>query len=202
MRFQPRVALAIAVASSAVASPRSVRAEGKVVRVERPRTTQTTTPLLCEVREDLTGVCVGGVLSTGDTIVLADTKQLVATVRVQSARQTQCEGHYMIKVSEVRGRLTNLRRDRVIGLVDRSVDPTRVRTIVDDSALVLPRDSGSKPFIGVDRDGDGSGDVMLAFGQCPSGRSGPYHGADCVEMWTRRDRAIVRTWQVELGACQ
>jgi hypothetical protein len=132
----------------------------------------------------------------GDMIYVADQRQMTAAVRIESARQAQCAGYFTVTASMVRGQLAQ--RARAIGISDANVDGSRLRAVFDEHQLQLPHDADGKAVVGVDRDGNGSGDVMLVFARCPGSTT---HNPECLEMWSRRGATFKRTWQVELAKC-
>lgn len=189
----------LAVLSSTVAAA----PEGRVVRIERQRIKQTA-PILCEVKENLTGTCVGGDPQRGDMIAVVDEKRLLAEVRIESAKgSTNCPTVYEIKVELVRGALS--RRSRAIGFVDPATDVRAARYVSDEKEMTIPNaDPDTKSFAGIDRNGDGSADIVLAFARCPGVAStAGSSGIECLEIWAKQPNAkqMTKTWHANLRNC-
>jgi hypothetical protein len=175
---------------------------GKVVRVERARTKKTASPILCEVKPDLSGQCIGGKPAEGDVVSVVNGQKIVAEVRIltMTPASPQCDAMWHIKTAKLSGDLTSGRHQEIVGVVDTELeargkyvkDPTENRNQIPNA------DPSTKAMMGIDRDGNGSSDIVLTWARCPGTGTG---GTECLEIWSRRDRTMVRTWTANLTTC-
>ncbi len=186
------VATTAVIALPAIAAPR-----GRVVRVERTRAFPLITPILCfQVQTDGTGLCIGPQPHTGDVIVLVDETQVIAEVRVDGITKAMpsCDVVWNIQGSVLRGDVTAGKRSRTMGLIDGNIDRKEARRVPDDKIVKPTPDT--KVELGIDRDGDGTADVVVAQSTCQG------TGNDCIEFWTRRAHGLERVWSSNLRICQ
>jgi hypothetical protein len=174
---------------------------GKVVRIERPRTKAAISPILCDIRADLTGNCVGSEPRPGDIVSVISDQRMVAEVRIlsSSTQSPQCQGMWNVKTEKLSGDLTR-RGSMVVGVVDPELD-RRAATVNQDATInqreIPNADPSTKAVLGVDRDGGGSPDIVLAWSSCGGAAGTP----ECFEIWSRRDRTMVRTWSASTKNC-
>ena len=191
-----------AMAPTAWAAP-----HGRVVRVERHRGTNATVPVLCEVRPDAQATCVGPPPSIGDTIVVVDEAHLVAEVRVIQLQpyMPKCDTLWKVTGEVVRGDLSQARSNKSIGLIDPTIDRRAARKISEDSITSPSSSPEVRVAIGVDRDGDGTADVIVTQYSCDaSGQPANSNMAIdfCIDIWSRRDDGIKRAWTTKLQSCR
>ena len=190
------VVVLVALTAIVAAAPR-----GKVVRIERPRTSAAAAPIICDVKASLSGMCVGNEPRHGDIVAVVNDQKVIAEVRILTAKTTnpQCETLWQITAELVRGDLSGTRSSTTLGVIDGGVDERVARNITDRNALQLPtNDPGTQPFAGIDRDGNGTADVVLAFVTCPGAST---MGFECFEFWTRRNQTMARSYGGNLKGC-
>lgn len=188
--------IVVGAAVSAVASADVPR--GKVVRIERERTVPLVTPVLCiQIQSDGSGLCIGPQPKAGESMVLVDESQVVAEIKVDGSTKTMptCDAVWNITGTVVRGDVTSSRRNKSFGLIDANVSRTAAR-IVPQNKITKPAPD-TRVEIGIDRDGDGSADVLVAEAACPG-----TGGGDCIEFWTRRNKGLERVWSANLRICR
>jgi len=191
-----RLASALLVgALGTLAAPVAAGPRGRVVRVERSRTFPLVTPVLCfQIQSDGSGLCIGPQPKSGDAIVLVDETQVIAELRVDTSTKAMpsCEVVWGFQASVVRGDITAGRRSKMMGLIDAGIDRQQARRLPDDK---VPRPTpDSRVEIGIDRDGDGTADVVVAQGTCTA-------GGECIEFWSRRPKGLERVWSANLRIC-
>ncbi len=180
---------------------------GRVVRVERQRTGTAAVPVLCEVKSDASGMCVGPEPHVGDTITVVDDTHTVAEVRItkSQALSPKCDTLWQISGEVVRGDMTQSRSSKQIGLIDGSLD-RRVARRVDEDRIKSPTDNPeTRVLLGVDRDGDGTADVVITQFNCDAQGQPTSSGTAvdfCIDIWSERDTVMKRTWSTKLQACR
>lgn len=195
------VAGLVLVAASATWSP--AQPHGRVVRVERSRTLPDANPILCEIREDLSGMCLGAMPRVGDTVLLVDAERTIAEIKLTSARPRSptCNVMWEVRGDVLRGDLGR-RGHRAIGLIDPGADPQRTRQIERETDIAPPdHDPDTHVLLGVDRDGDRAADLVVTATHCatPAGNGGPM---ECLEIWSgRAGRKLLRTWSGHFRDC-
>lgn len=180
---------------------------GRVVRVERPRGNPNIIPILCELKPDGSGMCVGTSPTIGDTILVVDENKTVAEVRVtkSSPLNPKCDTLWQITGEVLRGDMTQARANRAIGLIDRGADPRTARRM-EESRLTSPSTNPDVHVgLGIDRDGDGNADILVTQYACdsngqPTGSSGAVDY--CIDIWSKRDNVMKRAWTTKLQACR
>ncbi len=185
--------LAMIAGASAWAGPRAPH--GRVVRVERSRSFPLVTPVLCfQFQSDGSGLCIGPEPKTGDSVVLVDESQVVAEVRVDRASRAmpRCDLVWAIQGSVLRGDPNGGRHSKTMGLIDAGIDRRQARRIPEDKVERPGPDS--RVEIGIDRDGDGLADVVVAQGACQT-------TPQCIEFWSRRSKGLERVWTANLQLC-
>lgn len=168
---------------------------GRVVRVERSRAFPLVVPVLCfQVQSDGRGLCIGPQPKTGDQVVLVDETQVVAEVRVDTATKMtpSCDMVWTFQGSILRGDVTAGRRSKMMGLIDAGIDRQQARRLPDDKVPAPSADS--RVELGIDRDGDGTADVVVTQTNCSA-------GGECVEFWSRRAKGLERVWSANLRVC-
>jgi hypothetical protein len=185
-------AVVVALAVPAIAAPR-----GKVVRIERARTFPLVTPVICfQVQTDGTGLCVGPQPKQGDVIVLVDETQVLAEVRIDTMTKAMatCDAVWQVSGSVIKGDVNAGRRTKTMGLIDAGIDRNAARRVPEDK---IPKPApDTRVEIGIDRDGDGQADMLVAQGSCPG------IGNECIEFWSRRPKGLERVWSSNLRVCQ
>ncbi len=170
---------------------------GKVVRVERERSFPVVTPVLCvQMQADGTGLCIGPQPKAGETVVLVDENAVHAEVKIDGATKAMptCDSVWSVTGTVLRGDVNAGRRNKMIGLIDANIDRNKARR-VPESKVTKPAPD-SRVEIGIDRDGDGTPDVLAAEATCPG------VGGECIEFWTRRPKGLERVWSANLRICR
>jgi hypothetical protein len=184
-------AVVLAAATSAVAAP-----HGRVVRIERARASSNVIPILCvEIRGDA-GICIGAQPQLGDTIVVVDEEKTIAEVRVTSANMylPKCDMIWSITGEVIRGDLSGHARRKALGMIDPLLDRRSGRRIEEDK--IPAPEEGSRVGLGIDRDGDGTPDVLATSSSCGGANE------DCIDIWTRRNNKLSKVWSTNLKNCR
>lgn len=194
MSMRALAAILLATAAIAQASP-----AGRVVRVERPRAAANVNPVLCEIKESLSGMCVGAAPRVGDIVIIVDETRTHGEVRLTKIepQAKNCEALWMVTGELVRGDLSGSRR-RSIGVIDPHADPRSVRQLSPDKIAAPNGDPDVQPVVGVDRDGDQSADVVLATSRCGNGTGGRM---ECFDIWAKKDKVMTRTFTADFRTC-
>lgn len=190
-----------ALALPAIAAP---RAKGRVVRVERSRSTAAV-PRICEVRTDHTGMCLGPRPAAGDMISVIDETGVVAQVRITEietypagSTTPSCDGLWGIKSELVRGDLSVI-PIRGIGLLATDVHPRKARVMPSDQFPPPPSGrSDEKTLAAIDRDGDRDADVVVTQSTC----GGTSSAGPCLDQYARMGGGrMVHVYQINLATC-
>jgi hypothetical protein len=186
------IVVGLTMLTPAVATPR-----GRIIRVERTRTMPLVTPVLCvQMQNDGSGLCIGPQPKPGDLVVLFDENQVIAEIKIDAANKAMpnCDSVWGVTGTVVRGDPSQGKRNKVIGLIDGFVDRKNARRIPDAK---VPRPApDSRVEIGIDRDGDGTVDVIASESTCPN------TGGECIEFWTRRPKGLEKVWTANLRICR
>ncbi len=168
---------------------------GKVIRVERERTLPMVTPILCvSIQPDGSGTCIGPQPKLGDSVILVDETQVIAEVKVDlvTKMQATCDSVWTITGSVVRGDISQGNR-KAIGLIDSNTSNTAARVVPKKKLPKLAQTDRIE--LGIDRDGDGTADVIAAGSSCPG-------GGECIEFWARRAKGLEKVWSTNLQSCR
>jgi len=194
--------LVVATALLGVAAPEAApRAKGKVVRVERRRSSSVT-PRICDVQADRTGNCFGVEPKLGDLITLLDDSGVIGEARITevapfalAGRGKGCDGLWTVKTEMLRGSISS-GVGRTMGVVDPAMHP-RLGKLVPKEQLQSPSGRQDEtPQIGFDRDGDRTADIILSQSTCDG------QGSMCIEEWVRGgDGRMVRVHQLNFQTC-
>jgi hypothetical protein len=181
--------------ATAVAGP-----SGRVVRVERVSGGSQIAPRLCEIRGD-TGTCVGEQPRAGQMVLVIDDSHVVAEVEVIEVASfvARCANLWTVKTRARRGAAADAEG---IGVIDASIDPSRARVIDKTHTPPSPSGDGDEVWRAIDRDGDGTADVL--FTRYPCDRAGtPVTGAAayCIDIWSRGGARMTRTAQLNFSQC-
>jgi len=171
--------------------------KGKVVRVERERTSPMVVPVLCvQMQPDGSGLCIGPQPKAGESVIVVDEAQVLAEIKIDSATQAMpnCDSVWQVTGSVVRGDVNAGKRNKSVGLIDANVSRTTSRRVAESKVTRPTPDS--RVEIGIDRDGDGTADVIASEATCPS------VGGECIEFWTRRPKGLERVWSANLRICR
>ncbi len=168
---------------------------GKVIRVERARTLPPVTPILCvQMQPDGSGLCIGPQPRRSESVILVDETQVIAEIKVDSVTKTQpnCESVWNITGSVIRGDISHSNR-KAIGLIDSNTSNTAARVVPKNKLPKLAQTD--RVELGIDRDGDGTPDVVAAGSSCPG-------GGECIEFWARRVKGLEKVWSTNLQSCR
>jgi len=182
--------------ATAFAGPR-----GRVVRVERTDAGTKVAPRLCEVRGD-GGTCVGEQPTTGQTVVLLDEQHTVAEVEVieSASLVSSCANLWTVKTRAIRGIAAG---GEGIGVIDPGLIPNRARVLDKNHMPASPSGlSGDEVWRAIDRDGDGTADILITRYNCDSAGKPVTNGANyCIDIWARIGVKMTRTTQLNLAQC-
>jgi hypothetical protein len=181
--------------ATAVAGP-----SGRVIRVERTGGSNVA-PRLCEVRGDA-GTCVGDEPKPGQTVIFLDERRVVAEVQIVEAvsAAASCPTLWTVKTRAVRG---NLADSDGIGVIDPSLNPGRARSLERTHLPSAPSGlSGEEVWRAIDRDGDGTADIVFTRYSCDaSGKPVATGSAYCIDIWARMRAKMIRTTQLNFAQC-
>lgn len=181
--------------TTALAGPR-----GRVLRVERVGGAQVA-PRLCEVRSD-TGTCVGDPPTAGQRVAVFDDRRVVAELEVVEAASlvTSCASLWTVKTRAVHGARAD---GEGIGVIDPGLDPARARLLDKDHLPASPSGlSGDEVWRAIDRDGDGTADILITRYSCDgAGKPVSGGGTSCIDVWARLGARMIRTTQLNLAQC-
>jgi hypothetical protein len=182
--------------ASAVAAP-----GGRVVRVERSGAGHGVAPRLCEIRGD-TGTCVGDEPKAGQTVVVLDERRVLAEVQIVEATPfvARCPSLWTVTTRMLRGSHTD---HDGIGVIDPGVHPIRARVIDKDRMPVSPSGQpGEEVWRAVDRDGDGTADILITRYNCdPTSRPIVGGSTYCIDVWAKAGSRLVKTTQLNFSQC-
>ncbi|HEU4732881.1 MAG TPA: hypothetical protein VFT22_33530 [Kofleriaceae bacterium] len=175
-------------------------AGGRVVRIERTGGSDVA-PRLCELRGDA-GTCVGDEPRPGQIVTVLDEHHVVAEVQIleETSAAAGCPNLWTVKTRTVRGSIAD---SDGIGMIDPGINPARAHTLDRGH---LPASPGGVPgeevWRAVDRDGDGTADVVLTHYNCDAaGKWVSGGGAYCIDVWARMRTRMVRTTQLNFAQC-
>lgn len=181
--------------ATAFAGPR-----GRVVRVERADVGAKIAPRLCEVRGD-SGTCVGEEPQRGQTVVVLDEQHAVAEVEIVSAASlvSSCANLWMVKTRTLRGSAAD---NDGMGVIDPSLDANRARVLDKNHMPASPSGiSGDEVWRAIDRDGNGTADILITRYSCDISGNPATSGAYCIDVWARLGARMTRTTQLNLAKC-
>ena len=165
---------------------------GRVVRVERGHGVKRT-PRVCQVQSDGRGTCWGKPPEVGETASVIDqTMGVLGELRVSevmpledSCGKTQ---RWDYKFTRESGQIDRATWGQSFVVFDVEVQPGRTRLVSDTSRVSLPdRRAGEQVWSVLDRDGDGSEDLVVTAYACDkSGEmtmNSPAAGY-CIDYWS------------------
>jgi len=177
---------------------------GRVIRIERPGGATNVAPRLCDIRGD-SGTCVGDEPRAGQTVVVLDERRVLAEVQIVEATSAvaACPNLWTVKTRGMRGTATDSNGNSGIGVIDPAINPSRAH-VLDRSHM--PASPGGLPgeevWRAIDRDGDGTADIMITRYNCDaSGKPLTGGSTYCIDVWARIGPRIVRTTQLNFAQC-
>lgn len=189
----------------AVALPAQAAPSGKVVRVERARGAMVI-PRVCDMQADKTGLCLGTQPLPGEVVMVLDETGVIAQARIievtafATGTAAGCNALWRIKTDVVVGDLSAIPM-RTIGVVDPEVHPHKARMYAQASLPPHPNGSSSeKVLAAIDRNGDGSPDIVLTQTTCDDG-AGQSGSGMCVDEWARVAGKMTKVQQTNFSAC-
>lgn len=199
------VVLVGAAAAVAAAAPRPPKPHGKVIRVERQRSSNSP-PRVCEIHTDGGGVCFGAEPVIGDLVmvmdengVVAETKIIEATAFATGANNQVCNALWNVKSDVVRGDLANVSA-RNFAVIDAEIHPQKGRIVSKEQPPPSPSgDASDVVMIAVDRDGDRTADIIVVQSNC--GGLAPGGGGACLDSWARVKGRMIRVQQTNFATC-
>lgn len=168
---------------------------GKVVRIERQRQQAVTKPRICNVPFDGQGTCFGDAPTLGDRASLFDYESnYLGELRVTTVTPSQLDTCGSGSIHDFRFELSGSVHSgppaAALAIFGMDLDARRSKIVADMSKLPTTVDtSGAQPVLGVDRDGDGSMELMLAVRDCRDLAPPPLSGSAsarrtfCLEYW-------------------
>lgn len=181
--------------AAAIAGP-----SGRVVRVERAGSARVA-PRLCEIHGE-TGNCVGDEPRPGQIVTVLDEHHVVGEVKIVDVTSfsQNCPMLWAVKIRALHGAPAD---NDAIGVIDPGLDPSRARVV--ERGHMPPSPSGSpeeEVWRAIDRDGDGTADILITrFGCDSSGRPVPGGAAYCIDIWARTGARMTRTTQLNFAQC-
>lgn len=173
---------------------------GRVVRVERTVGGTNVAPRLCDVRGD-SGTCIGEEPRAGQTVIVLDERHVVTEVQiVETARAVaSCDHLWTVKTRVIRGVAAD---GDGIGLIAPGIHPSRARVLDKRNLPVSPSGlSGEEVWRAIDRDGDGTADILVTHHNCDATAAVTGRTAGCIEIWARIGARLTRTTQINLAQC-
>ena len=178
---------------------------GRVVRIERARATNAPIPILCELRSDMSGMCVGASPQVGDTVLVVDEAQTIAEVRISKTQQlsAKCDTVWSVEGELLRGDMSQAQRRKSIGLIDATLDRRGTRRVDEDKIVSPSGEPEVRVGLGVDRDGDGVADIVVTQSRCEGQQTpGGAGNNECIDIWTKRGgKGMTRAWSTNLRHC-
>jgi hypothetical protein len=173
---------------------------GRVVRVERADVGPRVPPRLCEVRGD-NGTCVGEEPKAGQRVVVLDEHHAVAEVEIVEAASlvSSCANLWTVKTRAIRGVAAD---NDGIGVIDPGLDPNRARVLDKNHMPASPSGiAGDEVWRAIDRDGNGTADILITRYSCDTSGTPSTSGAYCIDVWARLGARMTRTTQLNLARC-
>jgi len=185
--------------ASAAAGP-----SGRVIRIERAGGPSTVAPRLCEIRGE-TGTCVGDEPRAGQTVVVLDERHVLAEVQIVEVASVvaACPNLWTIKTRGMRGATTDSNGNTGIGVIDPAINPNRAHVLDRSHMPASPGGlHGEEVWRAIDRDGDGTADIMITRYTCDASSKPQSAGAtSCIDVWARVGPRLLRTTQLNFAQC-
>ncbi len=178
------------------------RAKGRVVRVERSRGTAAI-PRVCDIRADYSGTCIGTEPMVGEIVHVIDETGVLAEARITETTPFAsgvgtCTSLWNIKTHPVRGDVSSVPL-RTIGVVDPQIHPRRGRNLPREQ---FPPSPSGRPddivVMAVDRDGNGTADIVLAQTACDGASAS---AGSCIDEYANMNGRMVRVHQTNFASC-
>ena len=182
----------------------SAGGHGQVIRIERSGSAAHAAPRLCEIRGD-SGTCVGEEPRVGQTVVVLDERRVIAELQILEAASVvaACPSLWTVKTRALRGALTDSNGNNGIGVIDAALHPTRARVLDKDHSPAAPDGiPGVEVWRAIDRDGDGTADILITRYTCDaSGRPVAGGSTPCIDVWAKLGPRMTRTTQLNFAQC-
>jgi hypothetical protein len=192
--------LAIALWSATAAAG----ANGRVIRIERAGGATNVAPRLCEIRGD-TGTCVGDEPRVGQTVVVLDERHVLAEVQIVETASVvaACPNLWKVKTRAVRGTTADINVNNGIGVIDPALNPSRAHVVERGHLPPTPGGpSDEEIWRAIDRDGDGTADIMITRYTCDSSSKPTTVGTTaCIDVWARIGPRMMRTTKLNFAQC-
>lgn len=173
---------------TAIAWPR-----GRVIRVERTNRGATVAPRFCLLRAE-GGMCFGEQPVPGQIVRILDEQHVVAEIQIAEATSSVagCPNVWMVKTREVNS--VPIDSDG-LGVIDPHLDPNRAHTLDRAHIPASPSGlSGEDVWQAIDRDGDGSADIVVTRYVCDSAGKPVTQGTTyCIDVWAQTGSGMTRT---------
>jgi hypothetical protein len=135
-------------------------------------------------------------------VIFLDERRVLAEVQIVEAVSAAagCPMLWTVKTRAVRGSVADTDG---IGVIDPSLDPGRAHALERGHLPLSPSGlSGEEVWRAIDRDGDGTADIVFTHYSCDaSGRLVPAGSAYCVDIWARMRAKMLRTTQLNFAQC-
>lgn len=186
---------------------------GNVVRVARERQKATAKPRICNVPFDGQGTCFGNAPAIGDRATLFDYESnYLGELRIVGVTPSQLDTCGSGSIHDFRYEVGGGSRaapvPAALAVFGMELDAKRSRIITDMSKLPTLVDTlGAQPVLGIDRDGDGSMELILAVRDCRDVAPPPSAGnasrrTFCIEYWMEgAGERFSRAHQEHFHAC-
>jgi hypothetical protein len=179
-------------------------ANGRVIRIERAGGASNVAPRLCEIRGD-NGTCVGDEPRVGQTVVVLDERHVLAEVQIVEVASViaACPNLWTVKTRALRGATTDNNGNNGIGVIDPAINPSRAHVLDRSHLPASPSGLPSEEiWRAIDRDGDGTADIMITRYTCDSsGKPTTVGTTACIDVWARVGPRMMRTTQLNFAQC-
>jgi hypothetical protein len=191
---------AATVSTGAIAKPSR---DGKIVRVERPRTFARQTLRICEMETTQVGLgtCLGGVPEIDDEAEVYDLTGFQGRIRITQIRAMQgdlCAGdsgaEVLFEYIEGQGVVSYGQTRFMVFGADTRRETSKTVDIYNSGVQSPSANNGDQPYMVLDVDGDGAADLMNSYRECAGSAPpnpyqqavmGTYNQAWCIDYWRR-----------------
>ena len=176
--------------------------KGKIVRIDRPRAARADDMRICPMpfADEQEGSCYGGSPRVGQKGHLFDYEEnYLGTLKVLSVRQNARHNCHHGTTFDFKYELdlraqSNNSLPFGIAVFGVQLEPNKARMISEPDKMPQLQPDQTKPWMGLDRDGDGDVDFVVSAFECtdiepPPASSGQALETYCLDYWLPRDGA-------------
>jgi len=182
---------------------------GKVVRVERRRSNaDDVVPIVCEVKSDPSGFCIGQSPSIGDRGFVVDDTHVIAELKVAkvTSLNPSCDMLWSVSFEVTSGDLASVRSSKSIAIVSAKGDHRGARRVPEDRVTSPSSNSNERVIVAIDRDKDAQIDLYVTAYQCDANgiavSPGSQNAVDnCVDVWSHTDKLPRRMSHTKFASC-